>query len=74
MYIYIGEYYSDLALNKITEVETTQSAKRQIISQRTWLISSTRPGIYNCISFYLMSKKVYQFPNSTFSLLVETSF
>ena len=44
-----------------TEVGTTQSAKRQIISQRTWLTSgvifSTRPGIYNCISFSLMSKK-----------------
>ena len=39
--------------------EATQSEKRQIISQRTWLTSgvifSTRPEIYNCISFSLMS-------------------
>ena len=37
------------------------------------VIFFTRPGIYNCISFSLMSKKEYQVPNSTFSLLIETS-
>jgi hypothetical protein len=41
-----------------TEVGTTQSAKRQIISQRTWLTSgvifSTRPGISNKICFYFL--------------------
>jgi hypothetical protein len=60
MYI-LDEYYSDLVLNnkKILAFYNDVSIQQREGGIRGDVILSTRPGIYNCISFSLISKKEY---------------